>query len=324
MKRSILGGTFVVTMLIIVMGSVLAQDYKIGPGDELSVTFWQEPQLNSTVRVDQKGAILLPVVGSVTAAGFTTNELALKIVRKIAVFNQNISQAAVTVTQYGSNTVYVTGSVMTPGKYSFEVIPDLWRVILEAGGPTESALLSEIQIIRGGDKAGQMTTADLSEFLSGGDLSKLPRIYAGDAIRVPGVIGAGTGSETSTTVPSQGTGTIYIYGQVAKPGTYSYAHNLTLLEAIVIAGGPNLDAKMGQVKVITKGNPYSSVATVDLEKYSKMGTPAPFLLRPGDTIFIPQRKFALASQTFQQGVIGQFLGVFGSVAAAILIYKWVE
>ncbi len=314
MKRLTLRCTLAIALFIIVAGSVSAQDYKIGPGDELSITFWQAPQLNSTVRVDQRGAIVLPVIGSITAAGLTPNELTLKIVRKMSVFNKDISQAAVTVTQYGSNTVYVTGSVMNPGKYSFEVIPDLWKIILEAGGATENALLSQVQIIRGGDKVGEVTPVDLTEFLSNGDITLLPPVYAGDAIRIPGSIGTSTGAEASAMISSEGQ--IYIYGQVANPGTYSFVHNLNLLDAIVLAGGPSTDAQLDQVKVIIRGEKYSSVATVDLKKYSQQGAPAPFLLRAGDTIFIPQRKGIFGSE-----LTVRLLEVAATAAVTVLIWN---
>jgi len=182
MKRLILYYTFIIANLIIFTGFASAQEYKIGPEDVLSVTFWQEPQLNTNVRVNQNGTIVLPVIGTITAAGLTPNELAAKIVRRISVFNRNISQASVLVTQYESNKVYVTGSVQNPGKYSFEVIPDLWKIILEAGGPTETAKLDQVKIIRGGDEAGDISNVDLSEFLKRGDLSKLPPVYPGDTL----------------------------------------------------------------------------------------------------------------------------------------------
>jgi len=76
MKKLILYYTFVIVNLIVFAGIAAAQEYKIGPEDVLSVTFWQEPQLNTNVRVNQNGTIVLPVIGTITAAGLTPNELA--------------------------------------------------------------------------------------------------------------------------------------------------------------------------------------------------------------------------------------------------------
>ena len=325
MKRLLLFIIVVVAFYSLWIEGAFAQEYKIGPEDVLSITFWQQPQLNTNVLVSQNGTIVLPVIGSITAAGLTPTELGRKIVEKISIFNRNISQASVVVTQYGSKKVYVTGHALRPGKYAFEVIPDLWKIILEAGGPSETAMLTQVKIIRGGVDAGETVTVDLTEFLEDGDLSKLPKVYTGDTIKIPGIsvtnTEAGTQSPGGVTETQIEEDTIYIYGQVVRPGGYRFTRNMDLLEAIIIAGGPSSSAKLSEVKVITRGNPYSSVAIVDLEQYAKTGNPAPFLLNPGDTIFIPTQK-ALMSGFLQRGnLFYDVLRVVVTAATSILIFN---
>lgn len=315
-------------VLIFSARSVVAEEYKIGAEDVLSITFWQQPQLNTNVRVNQDGSIVMPVIGSMTAAGLTPTELATKIVGRISLFNRNISQASVVVTQYGSKKIYVTGHVMQPGKYTFEVMPDLWKIILEAGGPAETAKLDQVKIIRGGADAGKTLNVDLTEFLGEGNLSQLPPIYPGDTIQIPGVSpqlagseSGGVGGITSTQVNED---VVYIYGQVARPGGYQFTRDLSLLEAIIIAGGPTPLAKMDEVKIIMKGDHYSSVATINLESYSKQGAPSPFLLNPGDTIFIPERKASVIVQTLQRGILYEVMRVVLTAGTSILIYALVR
>lgn len=314
--------------LMMSIAPLMAQEYKIGPEDVISITFWQQPQLNTNTRVNQDGSIILPVIGSMTAGGLTPTELANKIVGRISLFNKNISQASVVVVQYGSKKIYVTGHVLQPGKYAFEVMPDLWKIILEAGGPAETAKLSEVKIIRGGAEAGKSVTVDLTEFLSEGDMSRLPPIYPGDTIHVPGISqqpgtapSAGPGGVTATQVTED---VVYIYGQVARPGGYQFTRNLSLLEAIVIAGGPTPVAKLDEVKIIMRDDHYASVATVNLERYSKQGSPAPFLLNPGDTIFIPERKTSAIVQTLRQGILYEILRVAITAGTSMLIYALVR
>ena len=315
-------------VLILFSGSLFAQEYKIGAEDVLAVSFWQQPQLNTNVRVSQDGTIALPVIGAITAAGLTPTELATKIVGRISLFNRNISQASVVVAQYGSKKIYVTGHVMQPGKYSFEVMPDLWKILLEAGGPAETAKLDQIRIIRGGADAGKTLTVDLTEFLGEGDLSRMPPIYPGDTIHIPGVSqqtaggeASGPGGITSTQVDED---VVYIYGQVARPGGYQFTRNLSLLEAIIIAGGPTPVAKMDEVKIIMKGDRYSSIATINLESYSRHGAPAPFLLNPGDTIFIPEKKQSAIVQTLQRGILYEVMRVALTAGTSMLIYALVR
>jgi len=335
MKRLILSILLINALSLFLGGELTAQEYQIGPEDVVSISFWQQPELNTTVRVSQNGTIVLPVIGSLTAAGLTTTDLATKIVDKISLFNENISQAAVVVTQYGSNKVYVTGQVMQPGKYAFETMPSLWKVILEAGGPIENADLKHITIIRGGAEAGKSISVDLDEFLKQGDVSMLPPIYPDDTINVPATsavptgIEAGTAQEitfdtaTSAAGASRKPKIIYIYGQVVRPGGYPLERELDLLEAIILAGGPTLTAKLDQVKVITLGKPYSTVATINLEKYSRNGTPPPFALKSGDTIYIPQKQSSFFGGLFQHGgIMYDILRIMATTVTSYFVYSW--
>ena len=290
------------------------------------VTFWQQPELNTTVRVTKNGTINMPVIGTITAAGLTPAALANKIVGKISIFNRSISQASVVVTTYGSKTVYVTGHVNGPGKYSFEVIPDVWKIILEAGGPAETAILSSVKIIRSGADADKSIIVDVADFVETGNKSSLPRIYPGDTIHIPGLnpsraTGAGTGSVGGITSTTVGDEVVYIYGQVARPGGYEFTKDLTLLEAIVVAGGPTQLAKLEDVRIITKGQPYSTVATIDLDRYATDGAPIPFLLKPGDTIYIPEKRTSAFWSIFQRGIVYDILRLTITAASSIIIYS---
>lgn len=317
----------IIYALLSIINNGFTQEYKIGQEDVLSITFWQQPELNTSVRVSQNGDIVLPVIGSITAAGLTPTELAKKIVGRISLFNKNISQASVVVTQYGSKKVYVTGHVLQPGKYAFEIMPDLWKIILEAGGPAETATLNRVQVIRGKSNAGKILTVDLNDAINSGDFSSLPLIYPGDTINIPGLTTETTSSELGT--PGGVTSTqvdedvIYIYGQVARPGGHKFSKKMTLLEAIVIAGGPTATAKLDEVKVIMKGDHYSTVATINLNRYAKEGTPTPFMLKPGDTIFIPQEKQPFW-RVFQQGILYDMMRMVVTAGTSILIYSLVR
>ena len=99
---------FILLFLIMSNVHINAQEYIIGPDDVLNITFWQQSELNTTVRVTKNGTINMPVIGTITASGMTPTALANKIVDKISIFNRNISQASVVVTTYGSKSIYVT------------------------------------------------------------------------------------------------------------------------------------------------------------------------------------------------------------------------
>jgi protein involved in polysaccharide export with SLBB domain len=105
-----------------------AEEYRIGPEDMLQIKFWQDPVLNTTVRVTQDGKVSLDIVGEIEAAGKTIQDLQTEIVRRMSRLNNRISQCVVQVTEYNYQHVFVYGQVNSPGKAgAVENLPKLNR-----------------------------------------------------------------------------------------------------------------------------------------------------------------------------------------------------
>ena len=294
--------------------STVGQAYRIGPEDQLEVNFWQDPGLNSLVRVSLDGKITLDIIGQIDAAGKTTEELQNDIVRMISRLNQNISQAVVRVTEYNFNHIYVTGEVNSPGKIAFEAIPDLWSIINEAGGITDQADLTRVTIIRGGDEAGVVEIANVSSAIRTGTLDRLPRVRRQDTVELPRSLMGLPSSDLGRATEMRNV--IYVVGAVTQPGAITFEENIDVMEAFSLAGGPSANAELDKTKIITKDGYYAQSLQVNLEKYSKTGKPFRYKLRKEDTILIPER---------QTGGIGSnittIVGVLGAVTSAILIYE---
>jgi polysaccharide export outer membrane protein len=293
------------------------REYVMGPEDELEITFWQEQQLNSVVRVGQDGRIVIPVVGSITAAGLTPTELGRIIVDKISIFNKGITQASVVVTRYGSNKIYLTGEVRTPGKLSFEVIPNLWDAILEAGGPTEEAALNNVTIIRGGFEKDKKIVVDLTKFLDNGEIVKLPPLYKGDTVFIPALPGARANIRSASPLGQQNT--VYIYGAVRNPGNYMFSTNMTLFQVLGLAGGITELAELKDVRVISLNEGMPVITLLDLSDNHRIARSKPFQLNPNDTIIIPSR------ETRENRGFGQFfyelLTTGVTAAITVLLYQ---
>jgi polysaccharide export outer membrane protein len=73
----------------------------------------------------------------------------------------------------------------------------------------------------------------------------------------------------------------YIMGQVNRPGSYSYVNGITVLEAVVIAGGFTKRAKESRMTIIRANN---------LTREKQDAVPETIVL-PGDVIEVPQRYF---------------------------------
>ena len=265
-----------------------AEPYVIGAEDLLDIGFWQDPGLNTEVRVGLDGMISLDIAGQIEAAGKTSEQLQSEIVRLISRLNKNISQVTVRVREYNYNHLFVIGQVNEPGKKSFEEIPDLWTVINESGGVTEQGDLSRVTIIRGGEEAGRIEVVDLRRALAPGRLEGLPRLRRQDTIeigRTPGqVLAAEFGMVTERK------SLFYVIGAVGTPGPITYEENTDVMEAVALAGGPTDAADLRHTRLVVKDGNYAQSVGLDLQAYSRRGLPARYIMQKEDLVIVPARR----------------------------------
>jgi hypothetical protein len=81
--------------------------------------------------------------------------------------------------------VQVWGQVNRPGQYSVPDRTDLIGLISWAGGPTESAKLHDILVIRPLADKNRVQEVDIEKFLRSGDPLMIPRMSPGDVVVVP-------------------------------------------------------------------------------------------------------------------------------------------
>jgi polysaccharide export outer membrane protein len=96
--------------------------------------------------------------------------------------------------------------------------------------------------------------------------------------------------QVSILVKDQSSKKIIIIGQVAKPGTYTFAPNMSVVEAITLAGGFTPIAAKNQTTItrVERGEKFSievPVASIGEGKARNV------MLRPGDMISVPERIF---------------------------------
>lgn len=291
-------------------------EYSIGPGDLLSITFWQKPELNTEALVTADGTIELPLIGTMIAAGMTARQLRNRIVERISLLDFSITQVAVVVKEYGSKAVYVTGSVGAPGKLTFEVIPNLWQVLLEAGGPLPTAKLDDVTIIRGkGPEAGTVMHVDVTRALELGDFSILPPIYPGDTIHIREV----TTAATIPASPLERRDVVYVFGAVSAPGLYNLNENMDILEALIVAGGPTDAANLNKVRLFFRGRQQAEMAIIDMERYLTKGRPVPLTLQSGDALYVPRRSRLAAF--FGSTVFNETLRVLITSTFSFLLFR---
>lgn len=305
----------IIVMLLLSGGAATnSAEYRIGPEDVLQIKFWQEPTLNSSVRVNQDGKIVLDIVGEIEAAGHTIQDLQIDIVNRMSRLNRRVSQVVVQVTEFNYQHVFVYGQVNNPGKKTFEEIPDLLAILNEAGWITATGDLSRVNIIRGGERAGQVEVVDVSGAMANGTVDQLPKLLRTDAIDIP---------STPVGIPPPDLGRlttrkniIYVLGAVNTPGPIRFEENLDLMEAIALAGGHTGDADLKHAKIVSKDGYYGQSLHFDIERYIATGTPARHIMRKEDVCIVPFRK-----QGFMTRNLGTIVTILGAVTSAVLLYE---
>jgi protein involved in polysaccharide export with SLBB domain len=133
--------------------------YFIGVGDRLAVKFYYHSELNEEQIVRPDGKITLQLVGEVPAAGSSTAQLttALKELYRerlnnpevaVIVRDVTIPEATVTVKEFVSRKVYVSGEVARPGPVSLTGRLRAFDAVISAGGTLNSAELETVVLIR--------------------------------------------------------------------------------------------------------------------------------------------------------------------------------
>lgn len=215
----------------LVVDSLPALEYRIGPLDMVQVVVWEHPELTSPMgqyqpagqKVTTDGKLFYPYAGELQAAGLTAQELRAEITKRLSDKILNDPQVDVRVTGYNSRKAFVAGAVERPGFVSFNENPmTLPDMIASVGGFAKEADPSAMQLRRG-DKVYNINYLDA--FKSNLPLERMI-VQPKDQLFVPAL------SET------QKEQKVYVMGEVGRTGIVNiYSGKLTLAEALASAGG---------------------------------------------------------------------------------------
>jgi protein involved in polysaccharide export with SLBB domain len=274
------------TLLTLVLWAAAAgaastdSQYVVGAGDVLQLNVPQVPSLDRQLTVRSDGMIVLPMAGEVRAGGLSIEELESQIVRRLADFNRNVSQASISVAEFRSKSIYVLGRVVTPGKYAFAQPINLFDLIREAGGFTDDALRTHIKIVHQQGTQQQIEYANVEQALNSGSIEALPMVRAGDTVIIAKRNASG----------DAGADGVQIIGEVRSPSIYALEDVNDLVGMMLLAGGPTETAKLSKVRLVRSEPSGQTVAReYNVEAYLKNGiaTQNPDV-QPGDTIYVPR------------------------------------
>ena len=161
-------------------------NYMVGPGDNLNIIVWRNPELSMTVPVRPDGKISTPLVDELVAQGKTSVQIARDVEKSIGKF---VRDPIVTVIVTGfvgpySEQIRVVGEAAKPQALPYKQKMTLLDVMIAVGGLTDFADGNNASILRAseGDKQYSVRIKDL---IKRGDVSANVEMRPGDVLIIP-------------------------------------------------------------------------------------------------------------------------------------------
>jgi polysaccharide biosynthesis/export protein len=269
---------------------------KLAPGFLVNIVVYDEPDFSGPARVDNEGNLNVAFLKPVHVAG--DNVAQAKEALEKAFKDQGIlkhPQVSIDVQQFATTTATVMGEVQNPGKVELLKPHSLLDVIGMTGG--ETALAGNVIELKRSD--GDPPTRAY-HYARGGDATEIRdvMVHPGDTVIV------------------KRAGIVYVLGAVNRPGGYAMQEQgqLNVAQAISLAQGLTLQAKVGGLRVVQKQNDGKMLEIPISYKKIMDGKQQPMELAAGDIVYVPvsHMKTVLSSTT---GLVGQ------TTAAAIYVTR---
>ena len=250
-------------------------EYLINVQDTVNVTVWENADLTGKFVVQPDGAITLPLVGRIKAAGLSVRGFEAQLTRALADGFLIEPRVAVTLDQQRGSRVFIFGAVSSPGAYAMPEGQTLIEALVRAGyasasqvvvvrpkrpsaGPTMPENAGDAEVIR-------VNLKELEKDVEQGSLARNIPLHDGDTIFIP------------RSDPTR----IFVSGQVRTPGAFSITENTTVLQALTLAGGVTESAAINRLRIMR---------IVD-GKQKTINAKITDVVQPGDTLVVPERYF---------------------------------
>lgn len=211
-----------------------SSDYILGAGDIIRITVYQNPDLSLEARIGDSGTISYPLIGAVKLGGLPVPEAEKRIADGLRSGNFiKQPQVSILVTQVRGNQASVLGQVLRPGRYPLEQASmTLSELLAMAGGIAQSG--NDV-VTLAGKRDGKPMRMQID----------FPAIFIGDGKDVPIADG--------DVVYVDRMPTVYIYGEVQRPGPYRIERGMTVLQALATGGGPTLRGTEKGIRIHRRG-----------------------------------------------------------------------
>lgn len=147
--------------------------YRLGAGDQVRITVFNQPSLSGEFTLDGAGLIALPLVGVINCANKTAGEIAQSIADALTkagyLVNPNVS---VQISQF--RPYYILGEVAAPGAYPYIANLTVRKAVATARGYSVRANVKRVYIQRAGDREERLY-----------EVTPTTAVLPGDTVRIP-------------------------------------------------------------------------------------------------------------------------------------------
>jgi polysaccharide export outer membrane protein len=270
------------------------EDFRLEPGDLISVRVFMEPEYLATQRLDLDGNVKLPFIGSINLTGRTVRTAQAEIADRLRAggFYRN-PEVIIQVTDTVNGSVTVTGEVRATVPVATE--RSLKDVLLTAGGLPANASHT-VKIVRPG--LPEPIVVDLGTDLASSTTASVA-VHPHDIIQI-----------TRASV-------VYVLGAFRNQGAVPLDQSspLTLLQLAALSGGVSYEGDFKDLRLIRTVGKDRKVVDVDIKKVRDGKADDP-VLQANDIVFLPTNSMKAALKSVGAG------GILGLVSILIAAHAY--
>ncbi|MEM8503545.1 MAG: polysaccharide biosynthesis/export family protein [Cyanobacteria bacterium P01_D01_bin.1] len=301
-------------------------NYVLGPGDGIRIEVYGAPEYGGDFTLLSDGTIGLPVTGQIALSGLTLAGASDAVEQRYAPYLRSPS-VSLSPTTLRPLQVGVVGAVERPGTYTVPVqgngaitFPRLTDALRLAGGVSSEADIRDIEVYRP-DRFGQaqVLRVNLLSLLQEGNMASDVVLRSGDTINIPvaTALSPAEAAQIGEANFSPEAVTVYVVGEVDRPGPVQVTPNTPLNQVLLAAGGfdtrrADNDA-VGLIRLNADGSVEERSVAIDLSDGANEETNP--LLREDDVIIVDRSGLATFSDTVGLAVnpIGRLLGTIFNI-----------